>query len=118
MDRVAIKPKMEGTERVIEVDLYHCKFALKGEPRGLVDDLYQVCEQAQKSVAWCYPDKQVDSFSHLLRRSACSFRNNDRSPLAMFRNKDTCTLLLVTQGHHGIDADRPPRRQIPGRHSE
>ena len=88
MDIVAIKPKMEGTERVIEVDLYHCKFALKGEPRGLVDDLYQVCEQAQKSVAWCYPDKQVDSFSHLLRREPKRYKGQEATRLHKGTKKD------------------------------
>jgi Type III restriction enzyme, res subunit len=76
-DVVAIKPKVEGTERVIEVDLYHCKYALKGEPRALVDDLYQVCGQAQKCVSWCYPDKQVDFFSHLLRREPKRYQGDE-----------------------------------------
>jgi hypothetical protein len=33
-----------------------------------VEDLYEVCGQAQKSVSWCSQDKQVDLFTHFLRR--------------------------------------------------
>ena len=78
-DVVTIKAPIQGSEIVIEVDLYHCKFALEGEPRALIDDLYAVCGQAQKSVSWCYPDKQVDLFSHLLRREPKRFRGRETS---------------------------------------
>ena len=46
-----------------------------------MDDLYQVCEQTQKSVAWCYPDKQVDSFSHLLRREPKRYKGQETTRL-------------------------------------
>jgi hypothetical protein len=87
-DVVTIKAKVEGTERVIDVDLYHCKYALKGEPRALVDDLYQVCGQAQKCVSWCYPDKQVDFFSHLLRREPKRYEGNETSRFHKGTKKD------------------------------
>jgi hypothetical protein len=78
-DVVAIKAPIQGSEIVIEVDLYHCKFALEGEPRALIDDLYAVCGQAQKSVSWCYPGKQVDLFSHLLRREPKRYKGSETS---------------------------------------
>lgn len=76
-DVVAIKSMIEGKERVIAVDLYHCKYAREGEPRALVEDLYEVCGQAQKCVSWCYPDKQVDLFSHLLRREPKRYKGEE-----------------------------------------
>jgi superfamily II DNA or RNA helicase len=67
-DVVAIKTKNEGVQQFIDVDLYHCKFAIGGKPRAQVEDLYEVCGQAQKSVSWCSQDKLIEVFSHLLRR--------------------------------------------------
>lgn len=55
----------------IEVEFHHCKFSKADEPGGRVEDLYEVCGQAQKSVCWMFsPDKRTDLFSHLLRREA------------------------------------------------
>lgn len=36
----------------LHIDLYHCKFAKDGSVGTRVDDLYQVCGQAQKSIRW------------------------------------------------------------------
>ena len=55
----------------INVEFYHCKYSLESTPGQRIEDLYAVCGQAQKSVAWmCSPDKRVDIFTHLLRREA------------------------------------------------
>lgn len=53
----------------IEVMLYHCKYSISPQPGHRIDDLYVVCGQAQKSVAWvCSDNKKSDIFTHLLRR--------------------------------------------------
>jgi hypothetical protein len=53
----------------IEVMLYHCKYSNRPLPGHRIDDLYVVCGQAQKSVAWvCSDNKKSDIFTHLLRR--------------------------------------------------
>jgi superfamily II DNA or RNA helicase len=53
----------------IEVDLYHCKFSGAAAPGGRIGDLYEVCGQAQKSIAWLFSDgKKYDMFTHLMRR--------------------------------------------------
>jgi hypothetical protein len=53
----------------IEVVLYHCKYSNRSLPGHRIDDLYVVCGQAQKSVAWVTSDsKKSDIFTHLLRR--------------------------------------------------
>jgi len=76
-DVVAIKTKNEGAQQFIDIDLYHCKFAIGGKPRAQVKDLYEVCGQAQKSVSWCSQDKLVDLFSHLLRREPKRFKDQE-----------------------------------------
>ena len=76
-DVVAIKTRAQGSQLVIDIDLYHCKRAPTGKPRVQVEDLYEVCGQAQKSVSWCSQDKQVDLFTHLLRREPKRSKNNE-----------------------------------------
>jgi hypothetical protein len=57
-----------GSPSRIEVELYHCKFSKGDLPGGRIDDLYDVCGQAQKSIFWASPEKRTDLFTHLLRR--------------------------------------------------
>jgi hypothetical protein len=55
----------------IEVEFYHCKYSGGAQPGHRVDDLYEVCGQAQKSIHWmCSGEKRSDLFTHLLRREA------------------------------------------------
>lgn len=55
----------------IDVEFYHCKYSQETTPGQRIKDLYEVCGQAQKSIAWMYsPDKRTDLFTHLLRREA------------------------------------------------
>ena len=55
----------------IEIEFYHCKFSLRAEPGKRIEDLYEVCGQAQKSISWLSTlDKRTDLFTHLLRREA------------------------------------------------
>lgn len=68
-DVVAIRAVTLPEKRTVHVDLYHCKYSLAPTAGSRIDDLYIVCGQAQKSVSWSYSEhKQVDLFSHLLRR--------------------------------------------------
>lgn len=55
----------------IEVGLYHCKYA-KGDVAGArIEDMYEVCGQAQKCISWmASPDRQTDMLTHLLRRES------------------------------------------------
>jgi hypothetical protein len=40
-------------------------------PGARIDDIYDVCGQAQKSIAWASsPEKKTDLFTHLLRHEA------------------------------------------------
>jgi hypothetical protein len=55
----------------IEVEFYHCKYSGGADPGRRIDDLYEVCGQAQKSISWMYSsEKRTDLFTHLLRRES------------------------------------------------
>lgn len=55
----------------IEVEFYHCKSSKGAQKGSRLDDLYEVCGQAQKSTCWMFsPEKGTDLFTHLLRREA------------------------------------------------
>ncbi|MGO4117695.1 DEAD/DEAH box helicase [Rhizobium ruizarguesonis] len=51
--------------RFLDVELYHCKFSSKDKPGARVDDLYEICGQAMKSVRWADPRSK---FLQRLRR--------------------------------------------------
>jgi hypothetical protein len=68
-DVVTITLEQTDTSPVIEVELYHLKFA-RGAPGARVDDLYVVCGQAQRSTKWLTNhDRRTDLFTHLLKRN-------------------------------------------------
>jgi superfamily II DNA or RNA helicase len=61
---------INDTEKIIKIELYHCKFSKEESPGARIDDLYAVCGQAQKSIRWMEKalEKPDEFFSHLLRR--------------------------------------------------
>ena len=93
-DIVAIRTLQEGGEpSALEVELYHCKFARAGAVARQVDDLYQVCGQAQKSIAWASSaEKKTDLFTHLLRRDAQRTERNQTTRLEVGTTEDLITL--------------------------
>ena len=93
-DVVAIRVAHEGGKPSgIEVELYHCKFARTGAPAGEIDDLYQVCGQAQKSIAWASsPEKKTDLFTHLLRREALRTERSQATRLEIGTKDDLMTI--------------------------
>lgn len=57
--------------KAIEIDLFHCKYAKGDSPGARIDDLYEVCGQAQKCISWLAKrDRQTDMLTHLLRRES------------------------------------------------
>ena len=55
----------------IDVEFYHCKYSQRATPGQRIEDLYEVCGQAQKSISWMSsPEKRTDLFTHFLRREA------------------------------------------------
>ena len=86
-DLVAIN----NSENTIEVTLYHLKFAIGGTVSQKIDNLYQVCGQAQKSIRWKYVcGNKV--FEHLLKRNEQKIKNNKSSSLLKGTIKDITKL--------------------------
>lgn len=54
-------------ENVINIQLYHLKYDKGKKPSQRIDNLYEVCGQAMKSVNWVFKDAK-EFFGHLLRR--------------------------------------------------
>lgn len=51
----------------ILMSLYHCKFSSSDKPGYRVDDMYQLCGQAQKSIKWKH-DSFQNLYDHVKRR--------------------------------------------------
>lgn len=58
---------LKASDKSIDIGLYHLKFAIKGIISNRIDNLYEVCGQAQKSIHWKFKDS-TELFSHLYRR--------------------------------------------------
>jgi hypothetical protein len=61
-DVVAIR----RSSRTLIIDLFHCKYSAGKMPGARVEDLYEVCGQAQKSVRWA--EQFIELLNHLRRR--------------------------------------------------
>jgi hypothetical protein len=67
--------KVDGEFLILS--LVHCKYSSENFPGGRIEDLYEVCGQAEKSVAW---RKNMDKlFSNLIRRERNRWANHNRS---------------------------------------
>jgi hypothetical protein len=98
-DVVAIRLNGEANAPTsIEVEFYHCKYAGGDRPGARIGDLYEVCGQAQKSIAWVSsPEKQYDIFTHLLRRE--SLRQEANRP-SRYERGDGELLLTIREMSH------------------
>lgn len=52
----------------ILIDLFHCKFSCEPQPGSRLEDLYEVCGQAQRSARWRHDVPKL--LDHLLRRDS------------------------------------------------
>jgi hypothetical protein len=93
-DIVAIRIDGPAAEPVsVEVEFYHCKFAHGEAPGARIDDLYDVCGQVQKSIAWASsPEKKTDLFTHLLRREAKRQEENEPTRIEVGTTDDLLVL--------------------------
>jgi hypothetical protein len=93
-DVVTVRTLTERDRNLIEVGFYHCKYS-KGAPGARVDDLYVVCGQAQRSVAWLASyDRRTELFTHLLRRDAM---RTTRGLPSRFERGDVPTLMAIRE---------------------
>ncbi|MEW6211582.1 MAG: DEAD/DEAH box helicase family protein [Acidobacteriota bacterium] len=94
-DIVAIRVRdISDREKIIEVEFYHCKYSRR-DPGKRIKDLYEVCGQAQKSIHWMRNrDKQVELFTHLLRREP---RKKDGKEVSRFEKGDSRELFKIKE---------------------
>lgn len=79
----------------IEVEFYHCKYSHDATPGQRIEDLYEVCGQAQKSISWMSsPEKFCDLFTHFLRREA---RRQEAEAPTRFEKGDSELLQTVRE---------------------
>jgi len=106
------------------VELAHCKFSSEEEPGGRVDDLYEVCGQAQKSVRW---RRNTDLFfQKLIHRERNRAKRHNQSGFivgdinALYRLKERSRQFLVDFGVYIIqpglliDAASPQQLELLG----
>lgn len=91
-DIITIK---EHTDR-IDIQFYHLKFAKDGLVNTRVDNFYEVCGQAQKSIHWKHK-KGREFFEHLLRRETKLRGTNERSRLEKGTKPDLERLLTIAK---------------------
>jgi superfamily II DNA or RNA helicase len=58
---------INDSDKVIDIHLYHLKYARNGQVGNNIDNFYQVCGQAQKSLKWKHRDGK-EFFNHLFKR--------------------------------------------------
>lgn len=85
-DIIAIKV----LDQKLSVELYHCKFSSDKMPGARIEDLYEVCGQAQKSIHWKEDIKRL--INHMKRRES---RRTDFAKTSRFEVGDMNTLASI-----------------------
>lgn len=68
---------IEELEKSIRIHLFHCKYSHEDKPGSRVNDLYEVCGQAEKSVHW--KQNPVGMIDNMIRREIKRTRNGELS---------------------------------------
>ena len=77
----------------LQIHLFHCKFSSASQPGGRVEDLYEVCGQAQRSARWRHAVDRL--LTRVLERDAnrvaagrrTQFEKGTKEALAALRNR-------------------------------
>lgn len=80
----------------LDIQFYHLKFAKDGLVNTRVDNFYEVCGQAQKSIHWKHK-KGKEFFEHLLRRLIKTRSGEERSRLEKGTKPDLERLLTIAK---------------------
>ncbi|MBA8908274.1 DEAD/DEAH box helicase family protein [Aminobacter sp. P9b] len=81
--------------RTLLIDLFHCKYSAGTAPGARVEDLYEVCGQAQKSVRWA--ERFRDMLNHLRQREL--ERVSSGQPSRFERGTMAVLLGMIGQSH-------------------
>ena len=80
----------------IDVQFYHLKFAKNGNVGTRIDNFYEVCGQAQKSIHWKHK-KGTEFFEHLLKRKTKVRTGDERSRIEKGSSDDLERLLTIAK---------------------
>ncbi|MGG3792365.1 hypothetical protein [Geobacillus thermodenitrificans] len=69
----------------IFIEFYHCKYSKKSVAGARVDDLYEVCGQAQKSIQWKENPKKL--IEHMIYRERSKYSSKNVSRFEIGDNK-------------------------------
>lgn len=67
----------KATADCVYIEFYHCKYSKKDLPGRRLEDLYEVCGQAQRSVRWML--RPVTIIDHILRREPRKYQGKEHS---------------------------------------
>ena len=70
----------------VDVEFWHCKFAMGDKPGARIKELYELCGQAQTSIRWL--EKPRDLFTHLLRREPRRYKGTEGTRYEAGTEKD------------------------------
>ena len=83
---------INDSDTVIDIHLYHLKYAKGGVVGNDIDNFYQVCGQAEKSLKWKHKDGR-EFFNHLFRRKTKTLGGNTCSRIIKGTDDDLDNLL-------------------------
>lgn len=86
----------------IKVQFYHIKYAKDGIVNTRIDNFYDVCGQAQKSINWKHK-KGLEFFEHLLRRKTKVRHGNERSRLEKGTESDLERLMMIAKNRKPME---------------
>lgn len=87
---------IKETNDLIKVGFYHIKYAKDGNVNTRIDNFYEVCGQAQKSIVWKHK-KGIEFFEHLLRRKTKVRQGNERNRLEKGTETDLERLMAIAK---------------------
>lgn len=83
---------INDTDTTIDIHLYHLKYAKNGLVSNDLDNFYQVCGQAEKSLKWKHKDGR-EFFNHLFKRKTKTLGGNSCSRIIKGTEDDLEILL-------------------------
>ena len=83
-------------EDKMKINMYHLKYAHGGQVSSRIDNFYEVCGQAQKSIHWKHKKSQ-EFFEHLLRRETKKSQGNSCSRLEKGTKEDLEHYLTIAK---------------------
>lgn len=83
---------INDSDTVIDIHLYHLKYAKNGAVNNDIDNFYQVCGQAEKSLKWKHKDGR-EFFNHLFKRKTKTLAGNSCSRIIKGTEDDLENLL-------------------------